>query len=107
MVVDGAGAAWQALEMAVSYAKERTQFDRVIGSFQAVQHLCADMLQDLELGRVGAYYGLWAADGASARELHRAATMAKAYAGDAFFRIGASMTLNATLTAWPNRPPAG
>ena len=31
-----------------------------------------------------------AADGASARELHRAATMAKAYAGDAFFRIGAS-----------------
>jgi len=90
MVVDGVGAAAQALDLAVAYAKERTQFGRVIGSFQAVQHLCADMLQDLEVGRAGAYYGLWAADGADPSELHRAATMAKAYCGDAFFRVGAS-----------------
>jgi alkylation response protein AidB-like acyl-CoA dehydrogenase len=89
LVVDGVGAAEQALGMAVAYAKERTQFDRVIGSFQAVQHLCTDMLQDLELGRAGAYYGLWAADSAPPEELHRAATMAKAYSGDAFFRVGA------------------
>ena len=98
LVVDGLGAAEVALEMAVAYAKERTQFDRPIGSFQAVQHLCADMLLSLELGRAGAYYALWAADeatpdgagGDDARiEAHRAATMAKAFAGDAFFRIGA------------------
>ena len=75
--------------MALEHARTRVQFGRPIGSFQAVQHLCVDMLRDLELGRAGAYYGLWAADAASPAELHRAATMAKAWAGDAFFRIGA------------------
>ena len=87
--IDGVGAASVALEMAVAYSHERVQFDRPIGSFQAVQHLCADMLTALELGRAGAYYALWAADHASADELHRAATMAIAYASDAFHRIGA------------------
>ncbi len=78
-----------ALELAVAYGSERVQFDRPIGSFQSVQHLCADMLTSLELGRAGAYYALWAADNEDDAELHRAATMAKAFAGDAFFRIGA------------------
>jgi hypothetical protein len=88
-VLDGVGAATVALELAVAYSRERVQFDRPIGSFQAVQHLCADMLTALELGRAGAYYALWAADSASADEVHRAATMAMAYAGDSFHRIGA------------------
>jgi alkylation response protein AidB-like acyl-CoA dehydrogenase len=88
-VIDGVGAAGAALDLAVAYGHERVQFDRPIGSFQAVQHLCADMLTALELGRAGAYYGLWAADNEDAAELHRAATMAKAFASDAFFRIGA------------------
>ena len=87
--VDGVGAASVALEMAVAYSHERVQFDRPIGSFQAVQHLCADMLTALELGRAGAYYALWAADNESADEVHRAALMAIAYASDAFHRIGA------------------
>ena len=87
--VDGVGAASVALEMAVAYGHERVQFDRPIGSFQAVQHLCADMLTALELGRAGAYYALWAADNESADEVHRAATMAIAYASDVFHRIGA------------------
>jgi len=89
LVVDGVGTASAALDMALEHARTRVQFGRPIGSFQAVQHLCVDMLRDLELGRAGAYYGLWAADAASPAELHRAATMAKAWAGDAFFRIGA------------------
>ena len=89
-VVDGVGAASALLDMAVAYSHERVQFDRPIGSFQAVQHLCADMLTSLELGRAGAYYGLWAADHEDPAELHRAATMAKAFASDAFFQIGAS-----------------
>ena len=50
-VVDGVGAAARALELAVEYAKERVQFDKPIGAFQAVQHLCADMLRTVELGR--------------------------------------------------------
>ena len=36
------------IEKAVSYAKERKQFNRVIGSFQAVKHMCAEMASDLE-----------------------------------------------------------
>ena len=90
LVVDGVGAAHTALDMAVAYAKERVQFDTPIGAFQAIQHLCADMLQALELGRAGAYYALWACDAADVAERHRAAVMAKAFAGDAFARIGSS-----------------
>jgi len=90
LVTDGVGAAQVAMDLAVEYAKERVQFDRPIGAFQAIQHLCSDMLQALELGRAGAYYALWACDAADAAERHRAAVMAKAYAADAFPRIGAS-----------------
>jgi alkylation response protein AidB-like acyl-CoA dehydrogenase len=90
LVTDGVGAAHAALDLAVAYARERVQFDRPIGSFQAVQHLCADMLQALELGRAGAYYALWACDAGDPAERHRAAVMAKAFSGDAFARVGAS-----------------
>ena len=90
MVADGVGAAQAALDMAVAYAKERVQFGRPIGSFQAVQHLCADMLQAVELARGASYYATWAAESASPEEAHRAATMARAYAGDALCRVGAS-----------------
>jgi len=90
-VVDGVGAAARALEMAVAYAKERRQFDRPVGSFQAVQHLCADMLRAVELARAGAYYACWAADAADAAERHRAATMAQAFAADELYGVVASL----------------
>ena len=86
--VDGVGAAQRALELAVEYAKERVQFDKPIGAFQAVQHLCADMLRTVELGRAAAYYACWALDDASAEEAHRAATLARAFAADAFPQLG-------------------
>ena len=87
-VVDGVGAAQRALELAVEYAKERVQFDKPIGSFQAVQHLCADMLRTVELGRAAGYYACWALDDASPDEAHRAATLARAFAADAFPQLG-------------------
>ena len=90
-VVDGVGAASRALEMAVEYAKERRQFDRPIGSFQAVQHLCADMLRAVELARAGGYYACWAADAADPAERHRAATMTQAFAADELYTVGASL----------------
>jgi alkylation response protein AidB-like acyl-CoA dehydrogenase len=93
-VVDGVGAASRALEMAVEYAKERRQFDRPIGSFQAVQHLCADMLRAVELARAGAYYACWAADAADPAERHRAATIAQAFAADELYAVGASLVLD-------------
>jgi alkylation response protein AidB-like acyl-CoA dehydrogenase len=87
-VVDGVGAAQRALALAVEYAKERVQFDKPIGSFQAVQHLCADMLRALELGRAAGYYACWAADDAEPGEAHRAAVMAKAFASSAYAQLG-------------------
>lgn len=90
MVVDGVGAAQRAMELAVEYAKERRQFDRPIGSFQAVQHLCADMLRSVELARASAYYASWACDAADATERHRAATMAQAFAGGALYQVAAN-----------------
>jgi acyl-CoA dehydrogenase len=87
-VVDGVGAAQRALELAVEYAKERQQFGKPIGSFQAVQHLCADMLRTVELGRAAGYYACWALDEASPEEAHRAAMLARAFAADAFPQLG-------------------
>lgn len=89
-VVEGVGTAERALEMTVEYAKERRQFDAPIGSFQAVQHLCADMLRAVELARAAGYYACWALDAADAPERHRAATMALAFAGDELYGVGAS-----------------
>jgi alkylation response protein AidB-like acyl-CoA dehydrogenase len=90
MVVDGVGAASRALEIAVEYAKTRLQFDHPIGSFQAVQHLCADMLREVELSRAAGYYACWACDAADASERHRATTLALAAASDGLYQVGAS-----------------
>jgi alkylation response protein AidB-like acyl-CoA dehydrogenase len=88
--VDGLGAAQRALELSVEHAEHRHQFGVPIGSFQAVQHLCADMLRDLELGRAGISYALWACDAAPPEERHRAALLVQAFVSDAFPRIGES-----------------
>jgi alkylation response protein AidB-like acyl-CoA dehydrogenase len=45
--------------MTVDYAKERKQFDRPIGSFQIIQHYCADMLTDVEGMKLSAYQAAW------------------------------------------------
>jgi alkylation response protein AidB-like acyl-CoA dehydrogenase len=87
-VVDGVGAAARALELAVEYAKEREQFGKPIGAFQAVQHLCADMLRTVELGRAAGYYACWAADDADGAEAHRAAALASTFASEAFAQLG-------------------
>jgi alkylation response protein AidB-like acyl-CoA dehydrogenase len=78
---DALGAAHAVMTMAIEYAKVRRQFDRPIGSFQAVQHLCVDMYETVELARSGVIHALWAADAASPVERHLAAVRAKAFAG--------------------------
>jgi alkylation response protein AidB-like acyl-CoA dehydrogenase len=52
LALDSHGGARRALEVAVEYAKQRVQFGRPIGSFQAVKHRCADMLVAVETTRV-------------------------------------------------------
>ncbi|ORW86748.1 acyl-CoA dehydrogenase [Mycobacterium sp. IEC1808] len=78
---DALGAARAVMQLAIEYAKVRKQFGQVIGSFQAVQHLCVDMYETVELGRSGVIHALWAADHAGAEERHLAALRAKAFAG--------------------------
>jgi len=56
------GAGQTMLDKAVAYAKERRQFGRVIGSFQAVKHLCAEMAAELEPARALVWYAAYAFD---------------------------------------------
>jgi alkylation response protein AidB-like acyl-CoA dehydrogenase len=78
---DAVGVASAVMQLAVDYAKVRRQFDQPIGSFQAVQHLCVDMYESVELARSGVIHALWAADSAEPCERHLAAVRAKAFAG--------------------------
>jgi alkylation response protein AidB-like acyl-CoA dehydrogenase len=80
------GGAQQVLDLSVAYAKERVQFGRPIGSFQAIKHKCADMLVDVELGRSAMYFAAWAA-ATDDEELALSASMAKAYCGEAYSRV--------------------
>ena len=80
------GAADRVLAMSVQYAKDRVQFGKPIGSFQAVKHMLADALVDVEGMRSTAYYAAWcAAAGDPERSL--AASMAKAWCSDASRRV--------------------
>ena len=83
------GGAERVVEMSVQYAKERVQFDRPIGSFQAVKHRAADMLLDVESLRNTVSYAAWAIE-RDHPDASIAASMAKAYACDAFRRVASS-----------------
>ncbi|OBJ01326.1 acyl-CoA dehydrogenase family protein [Mycobacterium sp. 1465703.0] len=84
---DALGAARAVMHLAIEYAKSRTQFGQPIGSFQAIQHLCVDMFETVELARSGVIHASWASDafpggdGQSGDERHLAALRAKAFAG--------------------------
>jgi alkylation response protein AidB-like acyl-CoA dehydrogenase len=80
------GGAARALELAVEYAKDRVQFGRPIGSFQAVKHRCADMLVDVEGMRSTAYWAAWCI-GAADPEASVAASSAKIWCSDASRRV--------------------
>jgi alkylation response protein AidB-like acyl-CoA dehydrogenase len=56
LAADILGASERALELAVAYAMQRRQFDRVIASFQAVKHMCAEMVAELEPARSLVWY---------------------------------------------------
>lgn len=76
------GAADAVMDLAVEYAKVRKQFGTPIGSFQAIQHKCADMLLRVESARSAAWAAAWTVDAAPG-ELEMAARIASSYCGDA------------------------
>lgn len=81
-----AGLAETALDLSVDYAGVREQFGRAIGSFQSIQHKCADMKVDLENTKSLVYFAAWAIDEGQ-QEAALAAAAAKAYASDACPRV--------------------
>jgi alkylation response protein AidB-like acyl-CoA dehydrogenase len=94
LAAETVGVAQKAMEMAVEYARERKQFGRPIGSYQAVSHRCAQMLLEVEGSRSGAYYAAWCAD-AEPESLPAAASGAKAYSSDAGWRVcGSSLQVH-------------
>jgi len=76
------GGAEACLAMAVEYAGTRKQFDRPIGSFQAVKHACADMLIEVDATRAAVMYAAMTAEHRA--ELAIAGPLAKAQAADTF-----------------------
>lgn len=79
------GGAQAALDMAVAYAKERVQFNRPIGSFQAIQHYCANMVSDVDGSRFVTYKAAWKLSEGLPATFDVA--VAKAWTGAAYCRV--------------------
>jgi len=74
-----------ALEMTVSYAKERVQYGHPIGSFQVIQHYCVDMFTDVESTRLSAYQAAWMLS--ESLPCTEEVAIAKSWAGQACQRV--------------------
>jgi alkylation response protein AidB-like acyl-CoA dehydrogenase len=79
------GGAQQVLDLTVNYVKERIQFDHPIGTLQAIQHHCANMLIDLEGIRYVTYLAAWKVN--EGLPFSKEAAIAKAWASEAYRRI--------------------
>jgi alkylation response protein AidB-like acyl-CoA dehydrogenase len=88
LAAEQVGGAQRCLDMAVEYAKNRIQFGRPIGSFQAIKHKCADILLEVESAKSAAYYAGWAA-AEDNDELPLVASLAKSYCSETYFHAAA------------------
>jgi alkylation response protein AidB-like acyl-CoA dehydrogenase len=85
IAADSLGGAERSLEMAVEYSKVREQFGRAIGSFQAVKHLAAEIVSEIEPARSLVWYAAYAYENEPRRSA-LAASMAKARLSDVYAR---------------------
>ena len=85
LAAEQVGCAQAALDMAVAYAKERIQFGRAIGSFQAIKHRLANVMTEVVQARATLYYGAWAATVSDPHERALATSLAVSCCGDAAF----------------------
>lgn len=84
------GGAQRALDLTVAYLKERVQFGRPLGSFQALKHRCADLMVLTETARSMSWAAGWSAAYDPSTLEHRAA-LAKSWCGDAFNTVAGEM----------------
>ncbi len=87
VTAESVGAAERALEITTDFAKQRVQFDSVIGRFQGVKHPLAEMHVEIESCRSLVYYAFWALDEGDA-DAAKAVSRAKAYASESFPAAG-------------------
>jgi alkylation response protein AidB-like acyl-CoA dehydrogenase len=87
LVAEMVGGMQRTLDLAVEYAKTRKQFGKTIGTFQAVQHQCADMYLETESSRSAAYYAGWALQ-ENIADAAVAVSIAKLYASDVCRTVG-------------------
>ena len=87
LVAEAVGGMQRTLDLSVDYAKTRKQFGKPIGTFQAVQHQCADMYLETESARSAAYYAAWTLQ-ERAPDAAVAVSIAKMYASDAARAVG-------------------
>lgn len=85
LAAEQCGGAEKCLAFATDYAKQREQFGRAIGSFQAIKHKLADMMVLVEAAKSAVYYAACTAV-ENPEQLAEAAAVAKAYCADAFFK---------------------
>ncbi len=78
---DSLGACYRGIEVAVEYAKGREQFGRIIGSFQAVKHLCAEMIADVDPLQSLVWYAAYAWDERQ-DDIHHVAPLCKAHSAE-------------------------
>ncbi len=90
LAAEGLGLAQAALDRTVAYARDRVQFGRAIGSFQAYKHRLADMMVEIEQARSAVYWAACAVDEGS-DEAALALHAAKSFAADTAFRCAADM----------------
>ena len=90
LAAEALGGAQEALDRTVAYAKERVQFGRPIGSFQAYKHRLADMMVEIEQARSAVYWAACALDERS-DEAELALHAAKSFCADTFFMCAANM----------------
>jgi alkylation response protein AidB-like acyl-CoA dehydrogenase len=87
LAAEQVGATQRCLDTAVDYAKNRIQFGRSIGSFQAIKHRCADMLVLVEGARSAAVHAAQVSELADTNELSVAASVAKLACSEAFLHV--------------------
>ncbi|MQA15549.1 MAG: acyl-CoA dehydrogenase [Pseudonocardiaceae bacterium] len=88
LAAEQVGGARQCVELTAEHARQRRQFGRPIGSFQAVKHRLADMAARLELARAAAYWAAWQCPGTSPR-CDEAVAVAGSYCGESFLQTTA------------------